>query len=103
MLVQARQLSESPRAEVASVARTIPRCGACDVSGACRTFVVVVPAYALVGEDVIWVDFAAVLVDFGAVDAGGAATGFEMQTNAGQVGEFVGAPGTFDIFADVYR
>ena len=52
------------------------------MSCACRTFVVV-PAYALVGEDVIRVDFAAVLIDFSAVDTGGAAAGFEVQTDAG--------------------
>ena len=71
------------------------------MSGACGTFVVV-PANALVGEDVIRVDFAAVLSDFVAINTGGAAAGFEMQTDAGQVGEFVSAPGTFDILADVY-
>ena len=50
--------------------------------GACGIFIVV-PANALVSEDVIRVDFAAVLIDFGTVDAGGAAAGLEMQTDAG--------------------
>ena len=71
------------------------------MSGACGVLVVV-PANTLVSEDVIRVDLAAVLSDFGAVDAGGAAAGFEMQTDAGKVGELVGAPGTFDVFADVH-
>lgn len=98
MLVQARQSVEAPGAKVAPVARTVPRCRAGDVS-ACGTFVV--PSDALVGKDVARVDFAAVLVDFGAVDAGCAAAGFEVQADAGEVCEFVGTPGTFDVFADV--
>ena len=52
------------------------------MSCACGSFVVV-PANALVGEDVIRVHFAAVLIDLVAVDAGGAAAGFEVQTDAG--------------------
>ena len=48
-----------------------------------RTVLVVVPSDALGGEDVARVDFAAVLVDFGAGDAGGAAAGFEVETYAG--------------------
>lgn len=70
------------------------------MSGACG-IVVGVPANAFVGKDVIRVNFAAVLSDFVAVDTRGAAARFEMQTNAGKVGEFIGAPGTFDVFADV--
>lgn len=62
----------------------------------------VVPSDALVGEDVARVDFSAVLVDFRTIDAGCAASGFKVQTDAGKVGEFVGTPGAFDVFADVY-
>ena len=43
----------------------------------------VVPADAFGGEDVGWVDLAAVLVYFLAGDAGGAGAGFEMQADAG--------------------
>ena len=48
------------------------------MAGGPGVFVVVVPSYALVGEDVVRVDLAAVLVDFGAVDARSASAGFEM-------------------------
>lgn len=47
----------------------------------------------------VWVDLAAIVVDFSAVDAGGADSGFEVQADAGEVGEHVGAPRAFDIFA----
>ncbi|KAL8987176.1 MAG: hypothetical protein Q9177_003594 [Variospora cf. flavescens] len=59
------------------------------------------PADLLVGEDVIGVDFAAVLIDFLAVDARRAGAGFEMEADTGQVREFVGAPGAFGVFAGV--
>ena len=81
MLVQARQFVEAPGAEVAPVARAVPGCRAGDMNS-CGT-IVVVPADALVGEDVAWVDLAAVLVYFDAVDAGCAASGFQVQTDAG--------------------
>lgn len=61
------------------------------------------PTDLLVGEDMIGVDFAAVLIDFLAVDARRAGAGFEMEADTGQVGEFVGAPGAFGVFAGVDR
>ena len=49
----------------------------------------------------IWVNVAAVLVDLLAVDAGCTAAGFQVQTDAGQIGEFVRAPRTLDILSDM--
>ena len=49
----------------------------------------------------IWVDIAAVLVDLLAGDTGCTAAGFQVQTDAGQIGEFVRAPRTLDIFSDM--
>lgn len=70
--------------------------------GRCGTaVVVVVPSDAFGGEGVAGVDFSAVLIDFRAVDPGCAVSGFEVQAYAGEVGESVGVPGTFDVFADV--
>ena len=68
----------------------------------CFVVVVVIPSDSFVGEDVAWVYFSAVLVYFRAVDAGCAGPGLEVQTDAGQVGEFVGAPGTFDVLPDMH-
>lgn len=59
------------------------------------------PADLLVGEDVVRVYLATVLVYLLAVDARGAGAGFEVDADAGQVGEFGGTPGAFDGFADV--
>ena len=67
--------------------------------GGCGTRVV--PADTFGREYVAGVDFSAVLVYLGAVDIGGAAAGFQVQAHAGEVGEFVGAPGTFGGFSDV--
>ena len=61
------------------------------------------PADLFVGEDVAGVDFPAVLIDLIAVDSRCTAPGLQMQTHAGQIGEFVCAPGTFDVLADMYR
>ena len=61
------------------------------------------PADLLGGENVIAVHLAAILIDFLAVDTGGTAAAFEMVAYAGKIGEFVGAPGTFDGFAHVRR
>ena len=49
----------------------------------------------------IWVNIAAILVDLLAGDTGCTAAGFQVQTNAGQIGEFVRAPRTLDILSDV--
>ena len=65
--------------------------------------VIIVPSDSFVGEDVAGVNFSAVLVYFRAVDAGCAGPGLEVQTDAGQVGEFVWAPGTFDVLSDMHR
>lgn len=47
------------------------------------------------------VDFATVLVYLRAGDAGAAGAGLEVHADAGEVGEFGGAPGAFDVFAGV--
>ena len=49
----------------------------------------------------IGVNIAAVLVDFLAVDTGCTSAGFQVQTDAGQIGEFVRAPRTLDILSDM--
>lgn len=106
VLVQAGELVESAVAEIAAVEGAVPGGGAGHVRGAVAGVVVVgvvVPADALVGEDVVGVDLAAVEVDFGAGDARGAAAGFEVEADAGEVGEFVGAPGAFDVLSHVGR
>lgn len=107
VLVQAGELVETAVAEVAAVEGAVPGGGAGHVRGAVAgvvvVVVVVVPADALVGEDVVGVDLAAVEVDFGAGDARGAAAGFEVEADAGEVGEFVGAPGAFDVLSHVGR
>lgn len=104
VLVQAGELVETAVAEVAAVEGAVPGGGAGHVRGAVAgVVVVVIPADALVGEDVVGVDLAAVEVDFGAGDARGAAAGFEVETDAGEVGEFVGAPGAFDVLSHVGR
>lgn len=71
MLVQGGQGAKAALTEVASITGPIPRSGSGKLGG---SGIVVVPADLLVGEDMIWVDFAAVLVDFGAIDARRAAT-----------------------------
>ena len=101
MLVQRPQRAEPVLAEVAAVPVAIPG-GVCGKGGGIA-IIIVVPADLLVGEDVVRIDFAAVAVNFLAVDAGGAGTGFEVQADAGEVGEFVGAPGAFDVTAGVDR
>lgn len=106
VLVQAGELVETAVAEVAAVEGAVPGGGAGHVRGAVAGVVVVgvvVPADALVGEDVVGVNLAAVEVDFGAGDARGAAAGFEVEADAGEVGEFVGAPGAFDVLSHVGR
>ena len=96
--VQGGQLGETGAAEVAPVPGAVPGRPGCDI-GRCGT--VVVPSDAFRGEDVVGVHLATVLVDLLAVDTGGAVPGLEVQADAGQVCEFVGAPGTFDVLADV--
>lgn len=60
-----------------------------------------VPADLLVGEDMIWIDVPTILVDLLAVDAGCAGTGFEVETDAREVGEFVGTPWALDVLPGV--
>ena len=59
------------------------------------------PSYLLVGEDMIWVNIAAILVDLLAVDTRCTAAGFQVQTDAGQIGKFFRAPRTLDILSDM--
>ena len=59
------------------------------------------PSDLLVGEYVAGIDFATVSVDFLAGDPGGAGAGFEVEADAGEVGEFGGTPGALGGFADV--
>lgn len=80
---QAGQSVETPVAEIAAIPGAVPRRRAGDVRGSAVGVFVVVPANALVGEDVVGVHLPAVVVDFGAGDARGAAAGFEMQADAG--------------------
>lgn len=61
------------------------------------------PADLLGGEEVVGVNLAAVLVDLLTVDARRAGAGFEVQADAGEVGELAGAPGAFGVFAGVGR
>lgn len=56
-----------------------------------------------VSEDVAWVDFPAVLVDFLAVDTGGTVPRLQVQTDACEIGESICAPGAFDVLPDMYR
>lgn len=100
MLVQAVQLPESSGAEITAVVVAVPCCTGGNVV-LLRSLIRVVPTDLLVGEDVVPVDFAAVLVYFLPIDAGGAGAGFEMETDAGEVGEFLRTPGTFDVFPNV--
>ena len=51
----------------------------------------------------IWVNIAAILVDLLAVDTRRTAAGFQVQTDAGQIGEFVRAPRTLDVLPDMDR
>ena len=103
MLVQRCQIAETTLAEVASVTRAIPgRTGGVTARPIVRRGRGV-PADLFRGEVVVRVDLAAIIVDFLAVDAGAAGPGFEVQADAGEVGELRGTPGAFDIFPHVDR
>ncbi len=100
MLGQACEMVEAAGAEVAAVEGAVPGCGGgggCGCGWGARRG----PGDKCGGEDVGGVDGAAVLGNFRSVDAGGAGRGFEVQADAGEVGEFGGAPGAFDVFADM--
>ena len=64
---------------------------------ACLGLMIVVPSDLLVGEDVVWIDLSAVLIDLLAIDPGCAGTGLQMETDAGKIGELVGTPRTLDV------
>ena len=97
MLVEDTQIGEPSWAKVASKAMPVPRRIR---SRGCGVVAAMVLNH-LVCEDVVPVDFSAVLVYFAAVDTGRAAAGFEMESGAREVGKFVGTPGAFDVFANV--
>ena len=97
VLVEGTKTGESFRAEVALIAVSIPCC----VRGSCSRVVAAMVFDHLIGEDMVTVDFSAVLVYLVTIDPRGAAAGFEMESDAREVGEFVGAPGAFDVLADV--
>ena len=103
MLVQRCQTAEAVLAEVASVPRAVPG----RTSGVATSIIVRrgrgVPADLFRREEVVRVDLAAIIVDLLAVDAGAAGAGFEVQADAGEVGEFRGTPGAFDVFPHVDR
>lgn len=67
MIIQIKQLPKTTLAQIASIPRSVPSGAGCIISRRCC--IVVVPANLLVGEDMIGVDLAAVLIDFGSVDA----------------------------------
>lgn len=99
MLVQCRQIVEATLAQVAAIPISVP--GRAGGYGGRGGGIVLVPANLLVCKDVVGVDLAAVGVDFGAVDAGGAGAAFEVVTYAGEVGEHIWAPRALDILAFV--
>jgi len=100
MLIEPTEQVEPFPTEVTAVEVAIPRRLCRNGGGALA--VVAVPADLLIGEDVTAVDLAAILVDFRAVDAGFAVAGLEMMADAREVGVLVGAPGAFDVLADVH-
>ena len=61
------------------------------------------PPDLFVGEDVARIHLPAVLVDLLAVDARRTAPRLQVQADAGQIGELVRAPGTFDVLPDMDR
>ena len=98
VLIQGNQCTEAALTEIASIPGPIPggrgsNCG--------RARAVIMPADLLVGEDMIGVDFTAVLIDLAAIDTRRAGSGFEMQAYASEIGELVGAPGALDILSCV--
>lgn len=97
VLVEASQLSEAPLAEITPVPRSIPSSAGRQRGGRA----VAVPADPLVGEDMIGIHLAAILVNLLAVDAGWAGAGFEMEAYSSEVGEHVGAPRAFGVLASV--
>ena len=65
--VEASEASKAFLAKRTTIPRSVPGCASGHV---CRRCLVAVPTDLLVGEHMIWIDFAAVLVDFLAIDAG---------------------------------
>ena len=61
------------------------------------------PFDSLCGEDVIWVDLAAVSIDLLAVDPRRTDAGLEVQTYTREVYEFGRAPRAFDVFPGMDR
>jgi len=97
MLIEAIQLSEAPLAEITPVPSSIPSSAGRQSGGGA----VAVPADLLVGEDVVGIDLAAVLVNLLAVDAGRTGAGFEMEAYSGEVGEHIGAPRALGVLSSV--
>ncbi len=97
VLVEAVQLSKAPLAEITPVPGSIPSSAGRQSGGRA----VAVPADLLVGEDVVRIDLAAVLVNLLAVDAGWAGARFEMEAYSSEVGEHVGAPRAFGVLSSV--
>ncbi len=60
------------------------------------------PSDLFVGENMAWINFPTILIDIRAVDTRRAAPRLQVQTDAGQIGEFIGAPWTFDVLSDMY-
>ena len=102
MLVQRSQRVKSILAQITTVVGTVPSgTGGYVVGGDGGGGLIFMPSDLLVGEDMVGIDFAAVLIDFLPVDAGCAGAGFEVETYAGEVGVFLGTPGAFYVFAGV--
>lgn len=81
-------------AEITTVVRTVPSSTGSNGIGSGLIFI---PSDLLVGEDMIRIDFTAILIDLLAVDTRGACTRLQVKTDASKVGVFVGTPGTFDV------
>lgn len=55
------------------------------------------PCNLLIGEDMSTINLSAVLIDLLAVNTRAAHARLQVQAHTSQIGEFVGAPGTFDV------
>ena len=65
--IQACETTEAFLTKRTTIPRSIPGCTS---SHTCRFVLICIPTNLLVGEYMIWIDFAAVLVDLLTVDAG---------------------------------
>lgn len=95
MLIQAGQGAEAILAKITAKVGSIPGSPGGDIAR--LGLMIVVPSDLLVGEDVVWIDLSAVLIDLLAIDTGCAGTGLQVETDAGEIGELVGTPRTLDV------